>query len=220
MMPNATTRPRGASGPLGSMAFHLAGYSYAVHDQVLMRAVRILQHGGEGGLEKSDRLAMAAKISLSLLAAIPAQMALGEVRSAMFDDKEARKRYKEHAVENAISRSGLLGAVEPWFQLLAGMRYHKDLGTAMAGPGAGRLLSAGQTAVNYAQGAEHTPSESRKLATAVYDAGLSPGVNFAATALPLPIAAAITQIMGSANVKEKFVSHFGGRRPPARHYRD
>jgi hypothetical protein len=214
MQPTAATKPRWASNPFGAMAFHLSGYAYAVHTNVLMRAVRLAQNGDLNGAEK---MGMAAKMWMGLLAAVPAQMAIGAARSTLFDSKQSAQAYQENKTATAVSRSGILGAVDPWFQLLSGLRYHKDLGTSIAGPAGGRLLSAAQAGASIMQGETSTPSGSRKTMQALYDAGLQPAANFAATALPLPIAAAVAQLVGSGRVREAFTSATAG--PPSAHPR-
>jgi hypothetical protein len=212
MMPTAATKPRWASHPLGSMAFHLSGYAYAVHTNVTMRAVRMMQ---DGDLEGANKMGMAAKMMLGLVAAIPAQMALGALRSQLFDSKQSAQAYQEHATETAVSRSGILGAVDPWFQLLSGMRYHKDLGASIAGPAGGRLLSAAEAGVNRLQGIDQTKAGERKTMQALYDAGIAPAANLLATSLPLPVAAAVAQAVGAGATREAFTTATAGP-PPAK----
>jgi hypothetical protein len=216
MQPTAATKPRWASTPLGALAFHLSGYAYAVHENVVMRAIRMAQ---DGDLTGADKMAMAGKISLALLAAVPAQAILGEIRSQVFDSQASRDSfYKDRWPELAVQRSGILGGIDPWLQILTGLRYHRDLGTSMAGPAGGRLLSAAQIGLNYAQGSQHTTGESRKATQAAYDALFRPAAAVALSRLPLPVAAVAQQVLGAGGVREAATSSIGGPAPPPRHF--
>jgi hypothetical protein len=221
MRPGAIARPRWANSPLGSMAFHLSAYAYAVHDNVLLRAKRVFQNGD---LTTGDKLVLAGKMAASLVLAVPAQMALGEARSAIFDSEKSKKAAQENRVGNAVSRAGLMGAVDPWWQIIAGLRYRKELSTSMLGPTLGRVASGAQVVLDQGQSAlnpfgpdkNRTTTEKRKLATAIYDLGIAPTANFAAARIgaPLPIAAAVAQVAGASSLREQFVSAVGA--PPPR----
>ncbi len=213
MQPGAATRPRWASTPLGGAAFALSSYAYALHTNVLMRPIRALK---SGDLTAADKSVLAVTTAAGLLAAVPAQMVLGELRSRLLDSKEQRKGYPDRAVGTAFSRAGLMGAVDPYFQVLTGLRYHRDLGTSIAGPYLGRMLNAGSVVGNVMQGENIKDSGKRKLATVAYDIGLKPAANFAAAGLPLPIAAVVAQFMGAGSVKEAFVSGVAAPPPPKR----
>jgi hypothetical protein len=219
IMPNAATRPRWASTPLGGAIFHLSAYSYALHSQVLMRAVRMIK---DGDLENADKLILGAKIAGSLLLTIPAQMALGELRSQVFDSQKQQEARRERGdrLGQAISRSGLTGAFDPYIQVLTGMRYHKDLATLAAGPAVGRAFTAGQVLASTIQGDTPSVSRSRLAMQAAWDAGLAPAVNTASLFTRLPVAAGVIQLMGSGAMREKFVSATAGPPPPTRRRRD
>lgn len=221
MRPGAISRPRWANSPLGSMAFHLSAYAYAVHDNVILRAKRVFQNGD---LTTGDKLVLAGKMLASLSLAIPAQMALGMARSEVFDSEKTKKASQENLVANAVSRSGILGAVDPWLQIIGGLKYRRELSTLMLGPTLGKAASGLQVAADQTQASinpygpdrKRTDSEKRKLVTAAYDIGIEPTVNFAAARLgvPLPIAFAIAQGVGASKTRGAFVSAVGA--PPPR----
>jgi hypothetical protein len=52
-------------------------------------------------------------------------------------------------------------------------------------------------------------SAERKVQQMLYDAGISPLANAAAAGLPIPLAAAVTQILGAGSVREAYVSAAG-----------
>ncbi len=220
MRTGPVSRPRWANNPLGSLAFHLSAYSYAVHDNVLLRAKRLYQNGD---LTTGDKLVMSGKMLASLVLAIPTQLALGEARMAIYDSEKSRKAAEENRGANAVSRAGFFtGAFDPWLQLIGGVRYRKSLSESVLGPTIGRALGAATVGVDRVQSTinpfgpdkKSSDTEKRKVAAAIYDMGFQPAANLAGTFAPLPIGQVITQVMGAARTREAYMTAAGA--PPPR----
>jgi hypothetical protein len=228
MRPSAATRPRWASHPLGSVAFQLNNFAYAFHKNVLARPLNMLK---SDDLTRADKAIYAAQMLAGVSMMLPAQIMISSLRSELLDDPRSVERRRRDAQRNpvmhspvtgapvgaeqlqlALSRSGLLGAFDPAFNVVTGVRYGKDLATSLAGPAAGTVLGAAQTGIEAMSGrnSPNTNTAERRVARVAWDAGVEPAINLAATWLPLPIGAAVTQAAGHGGTRGAFMDAVAG----------
>jgi hypothetical protein len=159
---------------------------------------------------------------LPLLAGVNA--AVGELRDAAVDTAQKaaggdpNKRRQQSGSERALkvaSRSGFLGNLDPYVNLVSGVRYGTDVTTKLAGPVFGGAASAIQTGIEAAtRNSANTNTTERKAAKQAYDVLIEPAINLMLGALPgssIP-AAILTQFAGSGAPREAFAGAVAG--PP------
>jgi len=229
MSPNASTRPRWASHPVGAVAFQLSNFAWAFHKNVLARPFNLAK---SPDLTRMDAAIMAGSyLTMAAAAMLPAQIVVSYLRSELLDSEDSKRKRREQAARDPIfrspitdepvgtdqallvlSRSGLLGAFDPAFNLVTGVRYGRDLATSLAGPSAGLLLGAAQTGLDSVVGrnSPNTNASERRVARAVWDAGIEPAANWGLTFLPIPLAAILTQAAGHGGVRGAFIDGVAG----------
>lgn len=223
MSPSASTRPRWANHPLGSLVFMLQSYAYAFHKNVLIRSKDLAVQAATGeGYGAADRARMLAPIAM-LPALVAVQMGVAPLRQAVFGTagKEAKSEDEENAqlVMQAISRSGLTGAWDSVFNLFTGAKYHRDAATSALGPiVGGTLASSLDVAMGLApqelggSNSAKTNTAERNAARALYEMVVAPAAVFGASMLPGGIGAVAAQVPGLNPVRDEFRDAVAG--PP------
>jgi hypothetical protein len=214
MRPNATTRPRWASHPLGAIAFQLQAFTYAFSKNVLLRSARLAKTAmTEKDLDLVDRILMLGPLAmLAPLAMV--QYIVGELRDWLFMDPERRKAQTQAAkIEKAISRAGLTGALDPYLQMVTGARYQKDPISTFTGPFLG-VFSEGISALTQviANNSPNTNAAERKAAEALYDVLVEPLANMLLGFAPVSLATGgVTSFLLPA-MRDDFVDSVAGPR--------
>jgi hypothetical protein len=195
MRPNATTRPRWASHPLGAIAFQLQAFTYAFSKNVLLRSGRLATTAlTEKDMGLRDRALLLAPLAMLPVLAL-CQYIVGDLRDWLFMDPERRKAQTYAArVEKSISRAGLTGALDPYLQMVTGARYQKDPISTFTGPFLG-VFGAGLGALEQriANNSPNTNAAERKSTEALYDVLIEPLANMALGFAPVsPLTGLIT----------------------------
>lgn len=207
LVPKASMKPKWATTPLGSVLFQLQAYNWAFQKQVINRIGNLAGNRNLSTLERA-RLVLPTVALLPLLTA--AAYAVGEAREAIFTDPR-KKKTDEEKMWLALDRS-LTGAMSPLINLGTGIRYNRDIATTLAGPALGNVLGATEAGLKAAfDNSDKTNTAERRLATAFYDVGVEPTVNFLLTGTPVGLAsAAATQVVGAPKLREGFVTAIAG----------
>lgn len=187
-----------------------------------------------GELTKMDRAVFAAMIGGMTSFMLPIGFAMVDLRDQLFGDPqkvEARKRrsankepwdiLNNEEMALALSRSGVMGRMDPALNILTGVKYGKDVATSAFGPGLGQAAGAIQTLIEaQTRNSPRTNNAERKVARAVYDVGIEPAGNYLLSMLPLPVGAIATQALGHGSTKEAFVSSWAGPEQNRRRVRE
>ncbi len=222
MAPSASTRPRWANHPLGSLIFMLQSYGYAFQKNVINRAGNaIAQAATNKDFTLGDRARVLAPVAM-LPALMAIQLGIAPMRQAVFgtSGKETKNDDEKTAqqVMQAFSRSGLTGALDPLFNIYSGAKYHRDAATGALGPVVGGLAQSVDTALRLAPQAyggtnsERTNTAERNAARAVYEMVVAPAVITGASLLPAPIGAPLAQAPGTSTARDAFVDALAGEK--------
>jgi hypothetical protein len=216
MRPTTTTKPRWASHPVGAVLFQLQAFNYAFAKNAVLRNLQLAKTAAtpSADLDMRDRLALAYPVIMMLPLLGFTQLIVGELRDRLFMDPERRKAQTYAArVEKAISRTGLLGALDPYVQMVSGARYQKDPISALTGPFFG-VLGSGLGAAQQMMGnnSPNTNAAERRASEALYDTLFEPMVNIVLGYSPAsPLATLIT--MGLIpGLRDDFVDSVAGPR--------
>lgn len=234
MSPSASTRPRWANHPLGSLVFMLQSYAYAFHKNVLIRSKDLAVQAATGeGYGAADRARMLAPIAM-LPALVAIQMGVAPLRQAVFGtagkDTKTEEEKETQLILQAISRSGLTGAWDAVFNLFSGAKYHRDAATSALGPVVGGSLTSSIDVLMALAPPEigganspKTNTAERNAARSLYEMIVAPAAVFGASLLPGPIGAVGAQVPGLSSVRDAFRDGVagpeqtrGGRGRPAR----
>lgn len=171
--PLAADRPELASHPIGRLGFGLMSFSYGFFRNVITHIVDTVKaqvheafqdarDAGHGrtisGLAAAPTAAKAAgKISTfgALLAAgsyLTTALRYRLMAPDEWQKHEAAGDLHDWLLDQAISRSGLNGPLDPLSQAMNGLRYNHDLSGLIAGAQAGYFLDAGQNILKWAAG--------------------------------------------------------------------
>jgi hypothetical protein len=218
MNPDATLRPKWASGPIGSVVAQLQSFNYAFWENVLKRQARMTKEAITGdGYTPRERASMAMAPVVSMMFMYGLAFAVGEARDALLGDPNKRKNETtgDKAIK-AASRAIPIAPLDPFVNFFTAARYQRGATDFFAGPAistAGRGIDsfAGLSAYN----SDKTNTAERAAAKAFYDLIIEPAANLALTATTGGImgtvaSAAATQVAGSGGVREKFVSAVAG----------
>jgi hypothetical protein len=219
MRPSASTKPRWASHPLGSVVFQLQSFLYAFQKNVINRSLNLAKDAvTQRGLTLADRGRLLMPLAMMpMLAGV--QLVAGEARDAVLGDPNRRKETDGDKGMKAVSRAGLLGVFDPLFNVVTGTRYNRDIATSLVGPAFGNLANAVQAGIELnTRNSDNTNTAERKVAKALYDIGIEPALNLLLTAAPAGsvLAPLLTQAAGSGQAREAFVSSVAGKQRNAK----
>ena len=213
MRPSTATRPTWANHPLGSMIFQLQAFLYAFQKNVINRNLKMLKRAAiDKDLRATERRQLAAPaVAMTML--VPLALGIGSARDAIFGDK---KRLETETTQDKIlkglSRSGLFGALDPYINMVTGVKYNRSVLQSFAGPLIGRFGDTADTVLRLGvRNSENTNTAERAFYRSVYDMVLEPSLNLALTAVPVgPAAATATQAAGAGWTREQFVTWLAG----------
>lgn len=216
MSPEVITRPRWASSPLGSVIAQLQSFNYAFYENVLKRNAKLAKDAAlnKEGYTENERLRMLAPMMmLPLLVGVAA--AVGEARDALLGSPE--RRAEETVADKAIkafSRGAPIAPLDPWLNLITGARYNSTAIERLAGPVLGKTGDAADALMRYAfNDNSKTNAAERQLSKQFYDMVIEPTTNLILPGIPMmPLAAkaAATQVVGSGDVREAFITATAG----------
>lgn len=214
MNPTRAERPSWANSGFGQTVFQLNSFIWSFHKNVLERQVRVASQMAKeaGGVEAAKAMVP----SLMAMALLPvAQYGLGELREKIYGTMRKKPQSETEKMLTALSRAGLFGMFDYPINAIKGLKYERDLATTFAGPFYGTWLSGAKSIAQWAgvMNSEGTNSAERNAAKAVYDLAIEPATNaiVMAGAPGVAIPFLVSQIMGSAPVKEAFVSSVAGK---------
>lgn len=182
MRPNAATKPKWASHPIGKVIFALQAFGYTFYKQVLSRNIQNVKAAGRQVRDGRFLDAAGTLASVPLLLLLPAfQFALSAARDDLDElatGREKRPMTLGAEVERAFSRGGLLGAVDPYLQVLTGTRFNRSTAQTGLGPIVGGTIDLMDVAATYItrNSAESNATE-RALAKEAYQKLAEPAFN-------------------------------------------
>jgi len=217
MDPSATTRPGWASHPVGSLVFQIQAFIWAFQKNVVNRGARLgaeaITGKGYGVADRATMLAPAAM--LPTLAMI--QYAIGDARDELFANPEwLDKQTRWDRTKTAISRSGLLGVLDPLINMATGVRYNRSTAETVAGPLIGRVTNAVDDFIKLGvRNSENTDTAEKNVSEAIYDLVVEPSANLALTLVPGKglsgvVGAGATQLIGTHAAKDKLTDPMSG----------
>jgi len=196
-MPDATTRPQWASTPIGRMVFQLRNFTMTFGKNVLGREWNMSRSKDLDTLAKAQLLLT----SLPMLALMwPLQFVLGRLRwfvragliygaaeglraigaenaaDAVDDIDDDDPTYSTAAEwELALSRSGLLGDLDTWIQIVSQTRYDKSLVEGLVGVSLGQTASDIEAVIeSIMRNSENTNTAERNLVNTALELGVEP----------------------------------------------
>jgi hypothetical protein len=219
LSPSASTRPRWANHPLGSLIFMLQSYNYAFQKNVLNRAFGGVKESVARGKDYTlgDRATMLAPIAM-LPAMMAMQLAIAPVRQAVMggsSKKQTDDQQTNQYIMQAFQRS-LSGAWDPIVNVIAAAKYHRGVASSLLGPVAAQPAQALDTLIGLSPqeaGGPNSPktnSAERNATRAIYQMLIAPAVAAAGAWLPGPLGVAATQAPGLTDVRDAFIDSVAG----------
>lgn len=188
--PNAATRPSWANTDWGAVVFQLQGFANAFHKNVLLRQANLLKEGVKGDYSAAERAALMGGMIPGLMMSAATAGLVWEIRDRIYN-KEPKQRTTQAKVERAISGAGLTGALDPYMQMIGGIRYQRSPAAAAGGPSFGAVDSVVSTLGQYvANNSDKTNAAERKAADTFYAWGIEPAATLLLAASPAPVAPA------------------------------
>lgn len=195
MRPDKASRPRYANHPVGAVLFQLQSFTAAFQKNVINRQGRLIKQAvTEKGLSAQDRLRLAAGFLPGAGLVFLTQALVGEARDELFSpDVEKTTGAK---IETAVARSGWMGQIEPFVQLVSGSRYNRSIWDHVAGPTLGGIGDVSEAVITVAtNNSENTNTAERSAVREMYDGLLEPAINvFMRKYGAGPIASTITTV--------------------------
>jgi len=192
--PTAATRPAWANTEWGAVVFQLQGFANAFHKNVLLRQANLAKEAMTGdGYGKAERLAMMGGMIPGLMLSAATAGLVWELRDKIPElaGGKARERTDQAKVERAISAAGLTGALDPWLNMVGGIRYQRSPMAQAAGPGLGAVEQAYSSMVSlWLQNSDRTNTAERRAWDTFYQWGLEPAATMLIAATPAPVSPA------------------------------
>lgn len=213
--PNAATRPSWANTDWGAVVFQLQGFANAFHKNVLLRQANLLKEGATGDYSAAERAALMGGMIPGLMLSGATAGLVWELRDRIYN-KEPRERTTQAKVERAISGAGLTGAVDPYLQMIGGIRYQRSPAAQAGGPSFGMVDSAISTLGQYvANNSDKTNAAERKAADTFYQWAIEPAATLLLAASPAPVAPATQAltVLAIPASRQAFVDAAAGPKP-------
>jgi hypothetical protein len=207
---HTSNKPQWASTEFGKVIFQLNSYNWSFQKNVTNRQFHLWRQRDITNMDKVRLFGMFLPNALMLYAMA---FLIGEARDLLFGDEKDKKKTVGEKASLALSRSWT-GSVDPFYNLVTGIKYGRDLATSAAGVAPGIILRAGDVAIkSFAKNSEKTNTAERQAARAFYDLVIMPASQIALTAAPYGsvTAAAATQVIGAKQAREAFVSATAGK---------
>ena len=185
--PNAATRPSWANTDWGAVVFQLQGFNNAFHKNVLLRQANLLKEGAKGDYTAAERAALMGGMIPGLMLSAATAGLVWEARDRIYN-KEPKERTVQAKVERAISAAALTGAVDPYLQMIGGIRYQRSPAAAAGGPSFG-AVDAGITTLAQLvmNNSDKTNSAERRGWDTFYAWGIEPAATLLLAASPAPV---------------------------------
>jgi uncharacterized protein (UPF0335 family) len=238
--PTAVDRPRLATHPIFKPVYGLTAYMFGFQGRVMNPNLKRAAEGA-GRIKKNAKAVKAGEMTgneaamdvlrdmgplLALLTIMPAaQAGATEIRSKLVGSKGYDDMETAAYIQLIASRAGLLGSLDYPINVLTGVRYEKDIATALSGPAPSVVLDIvknGYVGITNARKAakegKDGTSAKRMVADAAFDM-LKPIVNTSISSF-YPIGGRVMQgatMIGVQGVSRKstqegFVNYFGGEK--------
>ena len=151
--PRIADRPLWAENPLGRIVYGITSFIYSFQDKVLKGMARKVGREYKiskelGASKKKATLDATAYVTASIAPAVMTLFAghflVSTVRELIFNeerfdrewednDKDAVKFVKDYLFPLAFARSGFTGAFDPFYQMVTGLKYQRDLANTLIG---------------------------------------------------------------------------------------
>lgn len=214
MSPEAVSKPRWMSHPIGSIVGQLQSFNYAFWENVVKRNGRLAVDAikNDDNYTYYERARMVAPAML-MPVLVGVAYAIGEARDELLGDpkRRAQETGSQKALK-AISRGAPIAPIDPLINWITSARYQRGAVDSFAGPLPSRIgQGLDAAAALYNENDPKSNKAERRAARAVYDLVIEPGANLLLSAAPVaPLSAIATQAAGATSVREAFVSAVAG----------
>jgi hypothetical protein len=212
--PNAATRPRWANTELGSVVFQLQGFANSYHKNVLLRQKNLAVEAWKGDYTTAERAQLMAGMIPGMMMSAAVAGLVWELRDRLYN-KDLPNRTTWAKIERAVSGSGMLGALDPYIQMIGGLRYNRPISSAVGGPAVGAIQQSLEALAHLAiDNTEKTNTAERRAADLTYQWFIEPAATALMAASPAP-ARPLTQALTTLALpaaRQYFVDAFAGAR--------
>jgi hypothetical protein len=212
--PNAATRPKWANTELGSVVFQLQGFANAYHKNVLLRQKNLMVEAVKGDYTTAERAQLMGGMIPGMMLSAAVAGLVWEVRDRLYN-KTPPDRSMRAKIERALSGSGAFGALDPFFNMIGGLRYQKTPASAASGPAVGALNDVLTTLGNYVMNnSDKTNTAERRAADVFYQWAVEPAATALMAATPAPVAP-LTQaltVLALPAARQRFVDYVAGQK--------
>lgn len=202
MAPNGAMRPRLAQHPMAGLLYNLMSFNYAFQKNVLNRVAASTKDAlGPSGLNARERIYAAMPLLNTALVLLPITYAISEIRDAIFKDPARANQPPmsfEDKLKRVVSRAGLTGSFDPFYNTLTGARYQRDPLVSSLGPvwGGIDLLAADGFSLYSDHNSPNTNTMERKVMKDVYNLVIQPTLEAGA----LSVMPAGGSLLGAATI--------------------
>ena len=166
--PRIADRPKWAENPLGRIVYGITSFIYSFQDKVLKGMARKVgrEYGVSKELGASKTKAtldattyVVGTIAPTLATLYAGHLVFSTVRELIFNQDRWDREWEEnnndpiafatdYLLPLAFARSGFTGAFDPYYQMLTGLKYRRDIANTLTGTG-GYILQNGQSILEF-----------------------------------------------------------------------
>jgi hypothetical protein len=213
-----TLKPQWMAGHWGATIGQLQSFNYAFWENVWKRQGRMLKDAATGkGYTPQERASMTVAPMISMTIMFGIGLAVGEARDKLLGDpKRRQEETTKDKLLKAASRSLPVAPLDPLLNWVTAARYQRGTTDFLAGPALSTIARGADSFSGLAlHNSESTNTAERAMAKVVWDLGIEPATNAilaltTAGVLGTAGSAALTQVAGAGDVREKFVSSVAG----------
>jgi hypothetical protein len=213
-----TLKPQWMAGHWGATIGQLQSFNYAFWENVWKRQGRLLKDAATGkGYTPQERASMTVAPMISMTIMFGIGLAVGEARDKLLGDP--KRRQEETAKDKllkAASRTLPVAPIDPLLNWVTAARYQRGTTDFLAGPALSTIARGADSFSGLAlHNSENTNTAERAAYKVLWDLGIEPATNAilaltTAGMLGTAGSAVLTQVAGSGDVREKFVSSMAG----------
>jgi hypothetical protein len=127
-----------ANHPYIGLVYGITGFQRAFTRNLMYRQAKLLGHAAsgviKGDLSAAEASRMAIAPGIGLLTLLSVQYGMAKMRDQITNPTEAAQRPKELSSLQYLSRTGILGGLDPYVNAALSLKYNRDLSQMMAGP--------------------------------------------------------------------------------------
>ena len=180
---------------------------------MLRQAKNVKRAATESDLSVMDRAALAAPLLLTPILLGALQYGLGELRDEALDSDVKKKMSPERRAARALSRTGFYGQLDPWINLLTGLKYRREPATTLSGPVFGGFFYTFASIANLSiSNSKNTNTQERKAAQQFWRTVAKPTMSALFTAMPGSLKVPLIQAISHPQIEEEFIQSVAGKK--------